>query len=308
MVKNILTIVLIAISVTSCSQQTENMNFNKLSFEEKRIIEHKGTEPPFSGIYNNHFEKGIYICKKCDAPLYNSSSKFDGHCGWPSFDDEVTGAVKHIPDADGHRTEIVCHNCGGHLGHVFFGEEFTVKNTRHCVNSISLNFVPDKENQIKTERAVFASGCFWGTEHQLKKVNGVISTQVGYIGGTTENPTYKEVCSGKTGYVEAIEVVFDPMKTSYEELAKFFFETHDPTQINRQGPDIGTQYRSEIFFTNETQKEIALHLINILNEKGYKIATKVNKAGEFYIAEDYHQDYYFKSGGTPYCHSYRKLS
>lgn len=124
---------------------TKKMEWNKLTPEEERIIVHKGTEYPGTGKYDKFFEKGTYICKRCNAPLYRSETKFDGHCGWPAFDDEIKGAVKRIPDADGQRTEIVCANCGAHLGHVFTGEMFTAKNTRHCVNSLSMQFVPDKK-------------------------------------------------------------------------------------------------------------------------------------------------------------------
>ncbi|MCD6367275.1 MAG: bifunctional methionine sulfoxide reductase B/A protein, partial [Bacteroidales bacterium] len=213
------------------------------------------------------------------------------------------GAVKRIPDADGRRTEIVCANCGAHLGHVFEGEGYTAKNIRHCVNSVSLSFMPvDISKPVKLERTIFAGGCFWGMEHLLKKQDGVVSTTVGYIGGHTENPTYQEVCSHTTGYAEAVEVYFKPEVISFETLSKLFFEIHDPTELNRQGPDVGDQYRSEIFYVNDAQKTIAEKLITFLKEKGFDVVTKLTPAIKFYPAEDYHQNYYQKEGGTPYCH------
>ncbi len=156
------------------------------------------------------------------------------------------------------------------------------------------------------ERAIFASGCFWGTEYFFQKAEGVISTTVGYIGGHVPNPSYRQVCTGATGHAEATEVIYDPEKTDYETLCRLFFETHDPTQINRQGPDIGTQYRSGVFYLNEEQKLIAEKLIGILEEKGFKVATEVTKASEFYVAENYHQDYYKHNGSSPYCHFYTR--
>ena len=159
---------------------------------------------------------------------------------------------------------------------------------------------------MSIERAIFASGCFWGTEYYFQKVVGVISTAPGYTGGQKENPTYKEVCTGKTGHAEAIEVVYDPEKITYRELAKLFFETHDPGQVNRQGPDIGTQYRTGIFYLNDGQKKIAEELIRELESKNYKVVTEVTAAGPFYPAEDYHHQYYTKGGGSPYCHRYIK--
>ncbi len=286
--------------VSYAMAQEKKMEYKELTKEEERVIIHKGTEKPFSGKYNNHDAKGVYTCKRCGSPLYRSDDKFDAGCGWPSFDDEIPGAVRRQLDADGNREEIVCSNCGAHLGHVFLGEGFTDKNVRHCVNSISLQFIPDQKPQ--TQKAVFAGGCFWGVEYLFQKAEGVVSTRVGYTGGEKENPTYEEVCSGTTGHVEAIEVTFDPSQTSYEDLAKLFFEIHDPTQVNGQGPDIGEQYQSVVFYSSEKQKNTAQKLIEILEKKGYKMATQLRKAGKFWKAESYHQDYYQKTGKTPYCH------
>lgn len=308
-IKNILIIVsFFGFYLSGCAQKSEPvMQFNELTLAEERVIVHKGTERPFTGEYVNHKEDGTYTCKRCDAPLYKSNDKFDSHCGWPSFDDEIDGAVKRVPDADGMRTEIVCANCDGHLGHVFLGEGFTSKNTRHCVNSISLNFVPEgEETQDKMEKAIFAGGCFWGVEYYLEKHPGVLSVTSGYTGGHVKNPTYQDVLSKKSGHVEAVEVIYDPSKTSYEEVAKLFFEIHDPTQVDRQGPDIGEQYRSEVFYLNEEQKQITEKLIGQLEDKGFDVATKVTKASKFWPAEDYHQNYYVNKGSLPYCHGYTK--
>lgn len=275
----------------------------ELTDEEKRVIVNKGTERPFTGKYYNFDEKGTYTCKQCGAALYRSEDKFDSGCGWPSFDDEIAGAVKRVPDADGRRTEITCARCGAHLGHVFAGEGFTPKNTRHCVNSISMEFVPEeKQKTEKTETAIFAGGCFWGVEYWMKKEPGVISVESGYIGGKTERPTYEEVCHKNTGHAEAVKVVFDPSKVSYETLAILFFEIHDPTQLNRQGPDVGDQYRSEVFYTTPQQKEIAEELIARLKAKGYDVKTRVTAATTFWPAEQYHQNYYERKGSIPYCH------
>lgn len=293
---------------TGCAQQNMNeMKFNELTFEEEQVIINKGTERPFTGEYVNHKENGDYTCKQCDTPLYRSSDKFDSHCGWPSFDDEIDGAVKEVPDVDGRRTEIICANCGGHLGHVFEGEGYTPKNTRHCVNSISLNFESsDKKQQLKNEIAIFAGGCFWGVEYYMEKNPGVISVVSGYTGGSKENPTYEDVCYKNSGHIEAVEIVYDPAKTSFEELARLFFEIHDPTQVDRQGPDVGEQYRSEVFYFNEEQKKITERLIKQLEDKGYNIATQVTPATTFWKAENYHQNYYDKKGSLPYCHGYTK--
>jgi peptide methionine sulfoxide reductase msrA/msrB len=293
--------------------------YNNLTKEEARVIEYKGTERAFTGEYTDNKSAGTYICRKCNAPLYLSNDKFESHCGWPSFDDEIEDAVVRVPDADGRRTEIVCANCDGHLGHVFLNEGYTSKNTRHCVNSISMVFIPEgdpvpmkiesydkNESQSGTETAYFASGCFWGTEYHLQKMPGVLSTTVGYTGGTVKNPSYKEVSTGRTGHAETVKVVFDPSKVTYREITKMYFETHDPTQVDRQGPDVGTQYRSEIFYLNKNQRKVAEELVGILESKGLQVATRITPASEFYDAENYHQDYYKHNGKTPYCHIYTR--
>jgi len=282
-------------------KKEKNMKLNKLTDAEKYVILEKGTDRPFTGEYTDLFKKGTYVCRQCDAPLYNSDSKFHSGCGWPSFDDEIKDAVKRTTDSDGQRTEITCMNCGGHLGHVFLGEGLTDKNTRHCVNTSSLKFIEEGAKPT-LEKAIFAGGCFWGVEYYFQNAKGVISTQVGYTGGTKENPTYKEVCAHLTGHLEAIEVTYDPSKTSYEDMAKLFFEIHDPTQANGQGNDVGPQYLSAVFYVDEAQKKTTEKLIEILSGKGYKVATKLIKATKFWPAEDYHQQYYEKGGGTPYCH------
>lgn len=279
----------------------------QLSEEEKNVLLHKGTERPFVGKYTNEKSRGIYTCKICDAPLFDSSAKFDSGTGWPSFDDAIEGAIKRIPDADGRRVEIVCANCGAHLGHVFEGEGFTAKNTRHCVNSISLNLV--KKPDIKDKNlsyAYFAGGCFWGVEYYMQKLEGVKEVISGFMGGHVKNPSYYEVVRTNTGHLETVEVVYDSSVISYEEIAKTFFEIHDPTQTNGQGPDIGEQYLSAVFVNNEEERKTVESLIEKLEANGYRVATKIVEKSEFYAADESHQDYYEKKGSKPYCHSYVK--
>lgn len=273
-----------------------------LTEQERQVILNKGTERAFSGKYYNSKENGTYVCRQCGAPLYNSTDKFDSGCGWPSFDDEIQGAVKHQKDRDGKRTEIICAKCEGHLGHVFEGEKLTEKDIRHCVNSISLEFIAAAREEV----AIFAGGCFWGVEHLMQQVKGVRSVENGYIGGAVANPTYEQVCSHKTGHAEAVRVTYDPSVTDYRTLAKIFFEIHDPTQLDGQGPDIGNQYRSEVFYSNEDQKQVTQQLIEELRKKGYNVVTKLTPATTFYNAEEYHQDYYDRKGSEPYCHKRTK--
>jgi len=295
-------LLLVPILTTAPKRPPREVNMDraskKLTPEEERVILHGDTEAPWSGRFVHHKQEGYYTCRNCDAALFRSSAKFDSGYGWPSFDQAIAGAVRQQADPDGMRTEIVCAACGGHLGHVFLNEGFTPLNTRHCVNSISMDFVPAE----RVQRAVFAAGCFWGVEYLLQRVPGVLETTVGYSGGRVRNPTYHQVCTTDTGHAEAVEVRFDPQKVSYEQLVKRFFELHDPAQENRQGPDVGPQYRSEIFYLDEEQRETAARLIEYLKNRGTNVATRLSPFAEFWKAEDYHQDYYNRGGGTPYCH------
>ncbi|WP_058480774.1 bifunctional methionine sulfoxide reductase B/A protein [Legionella waltersii] len=267
----------------------------------KRIICNKATEYPHTGQYNQVVNNGTYLCRRCGLALFRGNSQFSSGCGWPSFDADISNAVKQVPDADGQRMEILCARCDAHLGHVFTGEYFTPNNLRHCVNSASLDFVANAQ-VTDTEEAILAGGCFWGVEYYLKQIPGVLKVESGYTGGHVVEPSYEDVCTGNSGHYEAVRVVYDPSKTNYHDVLKCFFETHDPTQVDGQGPDIGYQYKSAVFYYNEDQKKEALSLIKELTNRGYQVATKLLEVQTFWPAEDYHQDYYFKHQKTPYCH------
>jgi len=159
---------------------------------------------------------------------------------------------------------------------------------------------------MKTDRtgsqAYFAGGCFWGVEYHFRQVPGVLAAVSGYMGGRKERPTYEEVCTGATGHAEVVRVTYDPARADYERLARLFFEIHDPTQVDRQGPDVGTQYRSVVFYADDDQRRTARELIVRLRRQGLDVATRIERAATFWPAEDYHQDYYQKRGGEPYCH------
>ena len=275
---------------------------NRLTDIERYVMEQKGTERPFTGEYYDFFEEGTYVCKRCGTALYRSNDKFRSGCGWPSFDDEIKGAVKRILDADGRRTEIQCAKCGAHLGHVFIGEGFTPKDTRHCVNSVSLKFVPLKKKYSNMKEIYFAGGCFWGTEHYFKQLRGVVDTKVGYANGNTDNPTYREVCTDKTGFAETVRVVYDPDVITLEFLTEMYFRAIDPTSVDQQGPDIGSQYRTGIYYKDDADKAEIRKVYDSMRQKlGSRMAVEFLPLKNFYYAEEYHQDYLDKNPAG-YCH------
>jgi peptide methionine sulfoxide reductase msrA/msrB len=276
-----------------------------LNDEEKRVLIGSGTEEAGTGKYVDFFEDGVYVCRQCGAPLYRSDDKFATTCGWPGFDDSVNEAVEMRPDPNPEKpwTEILCANCGGHLGHVFEGEGFTPKDIRHCVNSVSIA-------HAAMESALLAGGCFWGVEEAFRHLEGVILTEAGYSGGTAENVRYEDVKRGDAGHAEVVRVDFDPDVINYEDLLKVFFEIHDPTQIDRQGNDVGKQYRSVVFYRDEEQRQTAERVILKLRSKGIQAATQIEPAGVFWPAEEYHQKYFFKNPdkAANTCHVRRKIN
>lgn len=283
---------------------TSMTTYNDLTPEEERVILKKGTEAPFSGEYDDHFQEGTYICRRCSAPLYRSQNKFRSGCGWPSFDDALPGHVLWAADGDGRRTEITCANCGGHLGHVFVGEKLTEKNTRHCVNSLSMKFVSEIAPEPTMERATFGGGCFWCLEATFRLLKGVEEVFSGYMGGELQYPTYEQVTRGNTGHIEVTQVVFDPKIITYEQLLQVFFSLHNPTTKGRQGNDVGEQYTSVIFYHTDEQKKSSEEAIATFTKEETwpdPIVTEIRSLETFWIAEDYHQNYEARNPRQPYC-------
>ncbi len=303
---------------------------NKLTPEQYRVTQECGTEPPFQNAYWDNKEPGIYVDIVSGEPLFSSLDKFDSGSGWPSFTKplENKNLVQKEDASHGmHRTEVRSKTADSHLGHVF-PDGPGPEGLRYCINSASMRFIPVdrlegegygqylslfKDIKGKTnknlEKAILAGGCFWGVEELIRKLPGVIQTTVGYTGGTTFNPVYEQVKTGKTGHAESIEITFDPKKISYEEILRYFFRLHDPTTLNQQGNDRGTQYRSAIFYQSEEQKKVAEKIKAEVDTSGKwksKVVTEIVKASTFYPAEDYHQDYLQKHPNGYTCHFLRE--
>jgi peptide methionine sulfoxide reductase msrA/msrB len=301
--------------ITPLSREHVAQLAKKLDPESYRVTQKAGTEPAFCGNLLDNKKEGTYACIVCGLPLFSSDHKFNSGTGWPSFYREFDPQHVTRKEDRSHgmvRTEIECARCDAHLGHVFTDGP-PPSGERHCLNSASMQFF-EKGTEIpqhtanasagNTEVAYFAGGCFWGIEHYFQKGEGVLDAVSGYMQGHVDNPTYKQVCTGQTGHAEAVKVVFDPSKITYERLLQAFFDMHDPTQLNRQGPDVGTQYRSGIYTTSPEQQQAADAFVRKLAESGRfgdrKIVTEIETAKTFYEAEDYHQDYIVNTGRA--CH------
>lgn len=294
--------------------QTNSVNLSekewkeKLSKEQYYILRQKGTEKPFSGAFVFTKVKGIYHCGGCGEALFTDEMKFDSHCGWPSFDKEIAGG-KIIQTEDNSlgvkRIEISCAKCGGHLGHIF-DDGPTETGKRYCVNSGALSFEAQKETaaQSSIETITLAGGCFWCIEAVFEDLKGVTNVESGYANGNIKNPTYKDVCSGNTGFAEAVKITYNKSIISFEDLLEVFFTLHNPTTLNQQGADLGTQYRSGIYYQTEEQLLKSKKIITTLNQQKIfdkPIVTEVKSLENFYKAENYHQEYYELNKEEPYC-------
>ena len=265
------------------------------------MLREEDTERAGTSPLDKEYGPGLYRCAGCDLPLFSSETKFNSGTGWPSFWAPIEDAIRTKQEGIQYfipQTEVHCRRCGGHLGHVF-KDGPPPTNLRYCINGVALKFEKRSPSAKAgaTEKATFAAGCFWHVEATFRKIPGVVDVTSGYTGGTKPEPTYEEVCADKTGHAEVVLVEFDPKKVSYEKLLDVFWEEHDPTQLNRQGPDVGSQYRSAIFYHGEAQKAAALSSKDRLEKTRRHpkpIVTQIQPAGPFYRAEDYHQRYFEK--------------
>ena len=325
-------------SVVSSADERKDMKDElktKLSALQYHVTQQCGTEPPFQNEYWNNHADGIYVDVVSGEPLFSSKDKFDSGTGWPSFTKPIkSGTITEKNDLSHgmRRVEVRSKGADSHLGHVF-PDGPGPEGLRYCINSASLRFIPfdqletqgygeflplfkdspkgqtSEKGVVATEEtAVLAGGCFWGVEELIRQLPGVLSTEVGYTGGSLPNPTYQMMTTGQTGHAEAVRIVFDPRKLSYADILRYFFRLHDPTTINRQGNDRGTQYRSAIFYTTPEQKRVAEEVMREVQASGRwkaPLVTEVTAASEWYGAEDYHQDYLQKNPNGYTCHYLR---
>jgi peptide methionine sulfoxide reductase msrA/msrB len=274
----------------------------QLTDEQYYVTRQHGTERPHSSEMCTLFDPGRYACICCDTPLFDSGEKFDSGTGWPSFTLPLKeNAISYHQDSSlaSSRIEVRCNTCDAHLGHVFpDGPE--PSGLRYCINAAAMHKL---ESADDTEGvATFGGGCFWCTEAVFQGLKGVISVESGYSGGETDDPTYREICSGETGHAEVIQISYDPEIISYEDLVRVHLGTHDPTTLNAQGADVGTQYRSVIFYQSDEERRIAEEVIeeagNLVDDD---IVTEVARLTNYFPAESDHQNYYANNPEKGFC-------
>ncbi|HRG60211.1 MAG TPA: bifunctional methionine sulfoxide reductase B/A protein [Bacteroidia bacterium] len=291
--------------MTGGDKRSEAYWKSKLNAEQYYVLREKGTERPFSGALLMNKKQGIYCCAACGNELFTDKMKFDSHCGWPSFDKEIEGGKinKTIDKTLGMiRTEITCAKCNSHLGHIF-DDGPTETGLRYCVNSISMEFIPHLKSEV-IQMITLGGGCFWCIEAVFQKLKGILLVESGYSGGFIKNPAYREVCNGNTGHAEVVNITFDSNEITLHQILEVFFAVHDPTTLNRQGNDIGTQYRSVIYYHNKEQQDIVEQVIQRLNDEkvfAQPIVTEIKAFQNFYKAEAEHQNYYELHKEQPYC-------